>query len=274
MPIQATFQADFTDFQRAVEQADVSLRGLETNAAKVEGSLNRMVDSFSGRKVISEATLMVEAVERIGGASKLTEAELARVSATAAQAAEKMRALGVEVPPGMQELADRTKHVGEETSKTTKLLGALAGQLAAMFTVSSVIAFGKAILDNADAVQKMADQTGLLTDEVQALMYISGQTGTSTDALTSAMQKLNEGFGSGDRGLVAAVRHLGLELRRPPHEKPVCPTDRDRRRDRHDRRSRAAGGVGVRGVRAPEPGTDARDRGGHEGTGRGGTQDQ
>src|SRR5262245_1777709 len=43
---------------------------------KVERAMRRMTESFSGRQLISDATLAAEAVEHIGGTSKLTETEL------------------------------------------------------------------------------------------------------------------------------------------------------------------------------------------------------
>jgi len=106
----ARFLADFESFYTAVDQSVHKIRDFEENAHKVETSLNRMVDSFSGTKVIQDATLMAEAVERVGGTSKLTESELARVAAKAEEAAAKMRALGMEVPASITTL---TKSVGD-----------------------------------------------------------------------------------------------------------------------------------------------------------------
>ena len=104
MAITGRFLADFSDFQAAVQKADVSLKGMETGANKVSASLNKMVDSFSGRKLIQDATLMAEAVERIGGATKLTEKELQRLGATANEAIAKLTALGQEIPPESRRL--------------------------------------------------------------------------------------------------------------------------------------------------------------------------
>jgi hypothetical protein len=105
MPITGTFLADFTQFNTAVQGAEVQLRSFESNSSKVASSLSRMTDQFSGRRIIQEATLMAEAIERIGGAAHLTDAELARVAVTAAEAANKMRAIGQDVPAGLQRLA-------------------------------------------------------------------------------------------------------------------------------------------------------------------------
>ena len=72
MAITATFKADFQDFFKAVEKAEDVLVDLSKGANKVDASLKRMVDGFSGRKLVQEATLTAAAVEAIGGTSKLT----------------------------------------------------------------------------------------------------------------------------------------------------------------------------------------------------------
>ncbi|HZD62929.1 MAG TPA: hypothetical protein VE200_09060, partial [Xanthobacteraceae bacterium] len=77
--------ADFSSFTKAVDTAVISLKGFEGSASKVGDSLQRMADRFDGRKVIQDAILMAEAVEKIGGASKLTDKELQRLGSTAAE---------------------------------------------------------------------------------------------------------------------------------------------------------------------------------------------
>ena len=67
MAITATFKADFSSFTQAVDKAEVQLRSFETGAGKVGKALGRMTDTFSGRRVIQEATLTARAIEDIGG---------------------------------------------------------------------------------------------------------------------------------------------------------------------------------------------------------------
>src|SRR5262245_37051118 len=111
----AKFVSDFSSFYAAVAKAQAGLKDLETDATTLGDTLTRMVTSFSGRNVIQNATLMARAVEEVGGVSMLTDKELARVSARAAEAVEKMKALGIEVPPELQKLADAEKNVASES---------------------------------------------------------------------------------------------------------------------------------------------------------------
>lgn len=114
-PITAKFEADFASFYDAAKQAVIELDSMEKGAAKAETRLQGMADRFSGEKVIQQAQLMTEAVERLGGVSTLTEKELVQVGRVTNEAVEKMRALGMDVPKGMQDIANATKGAGAAT---------------------------------------------------------------------------------------------------------------------------------------------------------------
>jgi hypothetical protein len=132
MALTGKFIADFSSFQEAVAKAEVSLKSLGDGASKVGPQLNRMVDNFSGRKLIQDAEVMVRAIEEVGGVSKLTASELESVSGKAQQAAEKMRAMGVDVPKGLQDVADAGKNTTSSMeSMTTSVLKMAAGWLTA-----------------------------------------------------------------------------------------------------------------------------------------------
>jgi hypothetical protein len=98
--------ADFSSFTRAVDESVIKLRGFEGDAGKVGTALNKMGDSLSGRKLIQDALLMAEAVEKIGGASKLTDAELAKLGRTAGEADRRRGSAGAAVDCGFREQSD------------------------------------------------------------------------------------------------------------------------------------------------------------------------
>lgn len=210
MPISGAIAADFASFTDACAKAEVSLKGFETGSAKVETALNRMANSLSGTKVIQDATLMAQAVDRIGGVSKLTETELRRVGATAQEASAKMRAMGVEVPPGIQKIADATKNIGTAATGSTSILAGMSRQLVGMFTAGAIIAFGRSVLTAGDNIQKMADQTGVSIENIQKLQYIAGQSGTSIESLVGAVQNLQQRLGDDNSGAAGAMRTLGI----------------------------------------------------------------
>src|SRR5262245_49586665 len=158
MAVNAQFKADFSTFNAAIDAASIKLVDFGKGASGVETKLNNMVDKFSGRKLIQDALLMEKAIADIGGASKLTADVLEQVGAKAAAAAEKMRAIGADVPAGLQDLAKHAKTAGESTSFMSTALSTATGVLGAFgvqLSVDTLINFGKAILDDADALAKM-----------------------------------------------------------------------------------------------------------------------
>ena len=80
---------------------------IETTTA----AMGKLSASFTGEKIIQSAHNVTAAVNAIGGASKLTEAEQARVNATVTKAIEKYQLLGKEAPAAMLALAEATKAV-------------------------------------------------------------------------------------------------------------------------------------------------------------------
>lgn len=206
MSVTAKFIADFSSFSNAVEKAEVQLRDMDTGANKVSASLNKMADSFSGRKVIQDATLAAEAVDRIGGTSKLTAAELTKVQTQAQLAADKLRVMGQDVPKSLQNIVNSTK-----TANTSlEQMRSLAGQLGIAFSIGAVVQFGKDILQMGDDIQRTADRTGLMTDEVQKLSYIASQSGNTLEEMTGAIGQMQNRLASGDQSAVAALKNLNL----------------------------------------------------------------
>ena len=188
MPITGHFDADFEKFKTAVDSSLVKLKSFESGAASVEKRLNSMTDQFSGRRVISEATLMAEAVERIGGASKLTEAELARVSAKAAEASEKMQAMGMKVPTGIANLASQYKGLDQQVAAAGVSMGQWVASMVSADAITATLTaamrglvgvakdFGQMMLEGAgvgdveENFQRMTEAAGLVASTLMTTL--------------------------------------------------------------------------------------------------------
>lgn len=219
MAVTAKFLADFTDFQTAVQKAEVSLRSFETGAGSVEKSLNKMADSFSGRKIVADAELATKAVIEIGGATKLTENEQVKLNAQLTEALAKYKALGLQAPDDMVKLANETKKVeaamGTIPPQTTSLLsglGKIASAVGIGFSIGAVVSFGKSVFDSASKIGDLATQLGISTDAVQGFKFAAEQSGSSLDAVGSAITKMNVMLGTGDDSTKAALRSVGLSF--------------------------------------------------------------
>lgn len=212
MAITARFQADFSSFTAAVDKAEVELRSFESQAGKVEKSLGRMGNSLSGTKLIQDATLMAAAIEKVGGTSALTERELQRVAAQAKEATEKMRALGLGVPENLQKIADAAKPAQSGITSIVGSIKNLAAVAGIGFGVQQVIGFGRAILDDADALVKMSDRTGISISGLQRLQAAGDDAGNSIEEMSGAVNRLQDNIAGGNKSAVAAMERLQIDL--------------------------------------------------------------
>lgn len=213
MAVNAVFLADFASFHHAVQKAEVELRSFESGANKVTSTLNRMTDSFSGRKIISEATLMAEVFQRAGGSASFTTSELQRMGTTGAAAVEKMRALGIDIPPGIQKIADQAKGVNKVIG--SDLLGTLtkvAGAFGIAFSVQSLTRFAGSVFTAASNAHDLALQLGVSAEAAQRYGFAAKQTGTTTEAVGRAISFMNRELSQGDKSTVASLKAAGLEF--------------------------------------------------------------
>lgn len=219
--LNAKFAADFQSFYTAVDQANARLTDFTSGASRVESALNRMVDNFSGRKLIQDATLAAQAVESIGGAGKLTEDELQRVAQTAANAVAKMNAMGVEVPANIQALANRL----EETETTINAVGDAAGRLAeqflVMFAVTKITQWAESIGKGAEDLENLSLQTQTSVEDLQVLGTATQEYGVDSEQLGRALFQLSQRIAGGDASVVTGLHAMGLSIQDVKDKDPI-----------------------------------------------------
>lgn len=195
MTVQATFAADFTQFDAAVQTAALKLKTFQTGTASVEKSLARMTDGFTGRKLIQDATLAAEAISRIGGTSKLTQSELERVSAMAKDAADKLRAMGQEVPPKIQALASAVDPIPGKLSLVDRAAASVKSslvQMASGFALGNLVtgalnSLGQAFLRTVADAQKLTVLSG-------SFERLTASIGTSGGAMLAVTRSATKGL--------------------------------------------------------------------------------
>ncbi len=212
MAITGRFEADFESFYTAVEKAEAKLTDFQSGAGKVENSLNRMVDSFSGRRLIQEATLSAEAIERIGGTSKLTEDELQKVASKATEAVNKLKAMGVEVPPGIQAVANELKPVQKEMSFLGEQAIDLGKKFIAAFAIEKVVEFALNVGKAQQALSRLSAETQIGTDDLQDLTAATSDYGLSNEELARALFNVQKGIAGGDDSVARGLHKIGLSL--------------------------------------------------------------
>lgn len=221
MALSATFTANFASFYDAVDKADAKLKDFGAGADKVGGRLNAMANQFSGVKIIQDATLMAKAVEEIGGVTKLTEKELAKLGGTANEAVAKMKALGMDVPKNLQLIADKTKDANKSTTDWMGTLTKIAATMGIAFSISTITNFIGSIFDAADAIGDLADQWGFSITAVQKWTKAANASGVETQTLGKSIQFFTQQLGEGSEAYQALLANVGLSydaLRKMPLE--------------------------------------------------------
>lgn len=220
MAYRATFTVDTQPLERAIASATPTLNNFEQRAGKVGSSLQRMVSEFDGTKLIQQATLLVGAIDKIGGASKLTEAEQRRVNSTLDGALAKYRALGEQAPKALTDLFNATKKVETSSSlldKTLGRVGTVAAGVFAGFTVDRVVSeigrFAKEAIDAGGRVADLSAKLGVSTTAIQRWDYAAGQNGNTVEQLGAAVTQLSNRLVQGDKSAVRAFEQLGLNVR-------------------------------------------------------------
>lgn len=144
----ASFEAKSKTATTAATKLEQGLGNLGKQTARLTPQAERMVKALSGEKMLASANSMTAAVQRIGGASKLTEAQQARVNTQLTEAIAKYRALGQTAPTAMLQLEQATRRVVPPTNAlTTRMvaLGAAIGSFAGMAVYGAVLRLGQGL---------------------------------------------------------------------------------------------------------------------------------
>lgn len=215
---------DSTSFDKGLDAAEDRVHGLgaEFDALKARLRANddefRRLTSTLTSGAIPSAQQYVKAVEAIGGADRLTEAEQRRVNAALTEALAKYKALGTEAPAEMQKLAEATKEIPKQQSAYEQLTGALdkvglsLGTLGVGAAVTGLVKVGKEAVDAGGKLTDLRDATGLSIQQLQRLEVAGAASGISLEQAARGVQMLQKNI-SGDSGAQKALKDLGFDIR-------------------------------------------------------------
>jgi hypothetical protein len=110
------------------------------------------------------------------------------------------------------EVTQLTQHVTGQFSALEAKASALGGAFGRMFSVAAVAYAVKATAQYADSLDEMATGAGVTVEALQELGYAASQNGSDLEKMVSGLQIMGEKIGSGDKGLAAAVKSLGLSF--------------------------------------------------------------
>lgn len=212
----ASYEAGAKKAASANAALDKSINGLKQQTQSLTPLAERMVKGFGGDKLLYTANSLTAAVNKLGGAQKLTDAEQARVNKTLDAAITKYKALGQEAPKAMVDLEKATRRGAKETDTlkgSVVALGAAAGTMAAQLAgqaLRGVINMGRQAVETAGQLVDLSAKTGLSTTTLQRMQAVANQSGGSLESFSSAAYKLGIRLAGGGDSVESAVGKLGL----------------------------------------------------------------
>lgn len=219
MALSATFVANFSSLYKELDKAEVRFKEVAVDAEKVQSSIQKIGERFSGAKVIEDAAKMAKAIEDIGGASILTEKEARRVNAALSEALEKAAKTGAPVTAEMKKLAAETAGAAQQGGLYSKVIDgigtaakAAAASFIALFAFQKIVEAGKQLMEFGGKMVDLSTKTGLSTDALQKFQYAGGQMGISLDTITGGALKLQKAIAGDEKSAAKAFESLGLSV--------------------------------------------------------------
>lgn len=202
----------------ALKQGGDAFGAFVSKASQQSAELNTRVRELTDVKALTGANAYAKAVQAIGGASKLTADEKARLNTILTQALEKYRVLGLQAPDDLKKLAAETTAVEKKTS----LLDGTIGKLTASFTAANLIdraigalgRWGAEAIATAGTTVDLSNRTGLTTETIQRMSFAADQTGGSLAGLSQAAYQLGIRIATGTGSTREGVAALGLEYQK------------------------------------------------------------
>ncbi len=213
---------------RWADNTDQLRRNLAQGLNQIEATraaADKMVKSLSGENLLRSAATYAAAIDKIGGAQKLTASNQERVNAVMQRAVEQLEAAGkgsTDLANHYRMLAQQTELVDKTSGSAKRGLDGMQGSLASVnnllglfgvgLSAASAIGFAKSLMDMAGQLSDLSAATGVSVEGLQRLGYVGVSSGVSMDEMGRAVGTLSERLASGDQSAVDAVNKLGLSV--------------------------------------------------------------
>lgn len=120
--------------------------------------------------------------------------------------------LVVDIAANQSQLIKDVDQIGSKLDSLGGMAGKLAGAFGLAFSVDAAIGFGQALMDDADALVRMSDQTGISIDGLNRLQAAADDAGNGIDQITAAVIKMEDKVASGDLAAGNALKAIGLSI--------------------------------------------------------------
>lgn len=217
-------EADSSKFAAAMKDANADTKKLADSLKKeLEPStrgINAAFKQFLGTNEIRRAQEMAAAVQKLGGATKLTAADQVKLNTAVSGAIAHYKALGVQAPANLLAIQKATAGAAQAATGMGGALKTSFATLTASFTaanlitkaVTSVVDLGVSAVKSAGQIVDLSKKTGLSIEAVQRLGFVAKQNGGSLEQMADAVFKTGLQIEKGSKKTKDAIEELGLSF--------------------------------------------------------------
>lgn len=181
--------------------------------------MTKLAASLDGSKLEQRAHNITAAIDKVGGATKLTDAEAKRHLATLDAWVQKADRMGKEIPPDILKTRDALQKVANEAQRPPGLfdrIGSAAktmmGVLGIAFSVAAIKSWVTSIIDGASKIDDLSKKIGVSREAVQRWSYAAEQSGQSIETVDRAVSFMNKTLSEGEKSTVGALKLAGLSF--------------------------------------------------------------
>lgn len=166
--------------------------------------------------IADRAKLAAIGIEQMGGASKLTDAQLRVMNKTMQEGLSAFKALGTDAGKDLEKVADEVKTLakrGEEAGGAFGVAKEFITAFVGAFTIDRLIEFGKTVIHNNAAIDNLSKATGVSADALQRWRFVGTEFDLTMEDIGRGLQQLSDRLASGDKSATSAVQRLGLSVK-------------------------------------------------------------
>ncbi len=232
--LRVLLSADTAQFEKALAGADASTKKLANTMKRdlepSQARINSLIRQFEGTQAKGAAEAYAQAIQKVGGVTKLTAESQERANTAIQKALSHYKALGQQAPDSLLSLQAALKRVespiqslGTNIESIGMKFRAMAGLFGVTLGAAAFTSFIKGAVDAAGNIVDLSAKTGLSIKAVQLYGAVAKQTGGDLDTYANAIFKLGINLAeSGKEGEKTrnVLSGLGLSLATLKSQKP------------------------------------------------------
>lgn len=113
---------------------------------------------------------------------------------------------------GMKGVINDTAGSTDTFGKSMSFLQSGLGAFGVTLGAAAVVGFGKSLLEDADALVKMSDKTGMSIENLQRFQIVGDDVGVTVEQMSSAINQFQNRMEKGSTELMAGLADLGLSI--------------------------------------------------------------